>query len=64
MAKQTGHTTLTGKLGSLVYYNYRGKPVVRTDGSREKEYYKTSPSFARSRENCDELERHIVLKAE
>lgn len=63
MAKQTGHGILKGKLGSLVYYNYRGKPIVRTDGSREKEYYKTAPTFARSRENCDEFGRAHSIKS-
>jgi hypothetical protein len=63
MAKQTGHGTLKGKLGNLVYYNYRGKPVVRTDGSKEKKYYKTAKSFARSRENCDEFGRAHSIKS-
>jgi hypothetical protein len=62
MAKQAGHLTLKGKVGNLIYYTYRGKPVVRRDGSRDKKYYKTAPNYARSRENCDEFGRAHSIK--
>ena len=63
MAKQMGHGMIKGKLGNLIFYSYRGKPVVRTDGSREKEYYKTAESFERSRENGDEFGRAHSIKS-
>jgi hypothetical protein len=55
MARQAGQLILKGKIGNLIYYSYRGKPVVRMDSSKPAEWYKTAPSFERSMENCDEF---------
>lgn len=63
MAKQGGHLPLIGKLGNLVYYSYKGTPVVRMDGSKSAEYYKKAPEMARFRENGWEFGRGAKTKA-
>lgn len=57
MAFLSGGPEFTGSIGNLSYYRMKGtdKIVVRKKGGASKEQIKTSPTFARTRENNAEF---------
>jgi hypothetical protein len=53
MAKQTGDTIFTGRMGNLVFYKMYGKGYVRMKSSITRKQFKTKACFAGSRKSAE-----------